>query len=54
MADETSDPIANTAQFRAFSADDQESTSRRPSLLVWLTAVVLLVALVGGALAFAL
>ncbi len=57
MAEETPDPIANTAAFRAFSADDQagaEPIRRRPSTLVLVTAIVLLAALVLGVVATAL
>ena len=57
MADETSNPIASTDAFRAFSADSpsrSEPQARRPSTLVYLTSIVLLVALVLGILAFAL
>jgi len=59
MADDKPDPIANTAAFRAFSADDPgggEPARRKPkpSPLVFVTAIVLLVALVLGVLAFAL
>ena len=57
MADDNTDPIASTAAFRAFSAAgpaDPEPTRRRPSTLVFVTAIVALVALVLGVLAFAL
>jgi hypothetical protein len=58
MADDKPDPIANTAAFRAFSAGEHSSEPVRrkptPNPLVFVTAIVLLVALVLGVLAFAL
>jgi hypothetical protein len=55
MADETPEPIADTAAFRAFSASDDAATTqpaqRRPSALIWVTAVVVLVAMVAAILA---
>ena len=72
MADDTPDPIASTAAFRAFSAGGRkadgsggadpatdgfagdEPARRRPSPLVFVTAILLLVALAAGILAFAL
>lgn len=57
MAHENPEPIANTAAFRAFNtsgSSSDEPATRRPSPIVWLTAVVLLIALIGGVLAFAL
>jgi len=61
MADETSDPIASTAAFRAFSAGDSggdhggaDPARRRPSTLVTATAIVLLAAIVLGILVAAL
>jgi hypothetical protein len=58
MADDKPDPIANTAAFRAFSANESGGEPARPkpkpNPLVFVTAIVLLVALVLGILAFAL
>lgn len=55
MADDRTDPIANTAAFRAFSAGDPaEPVRRRPSTLVYVTAILALVALAVGVLAVAL
>lgn len=57
MPDDTNDPIASTAAFRAFSDDElggAEPTRRRPSPLVYVTSIVLLAALVLGVLAYAL
>jgi hypothetical protein len=60
MADETPEPIADTAAFRAFSSAGQDTagqdsvgraTQRRPSMLVWVTAVVVLVAMLAAVLA---
>ncbi len=58
MADDKPDPIANTAAFRAFSADEHggEPARHKPtrSPMLFVTTIVLLVALVLGILAFAL
>lgn len=55
MADDPkTDPFGNTAAFRAFSTSDSEPERRKPSPLVFWTAIVVLVALVGGVLAFVL
>lgn len=59
MPDDRPEPIADTAAFRAFSAGDQNSNhagrgaaqARRPSAFVWITAVVVLVAMVAAILA---
>lgn len=56
MADQTRDSIASTGAFRAFSSDGSDDateeimTGRRPSPLVYVTAIVLLAALVLGVL----
>lgn len=55
MADDPkTDPFGNTAAFRAFSAEESEPVRRKPSPMVFWTTIVLLVALVGGVLAFVL
>lgn len=58
MADETPDPIASTAAFRAFSSDGDRAGDqpgyRKPTFVVFVTAIVLLFALLLGVLAFAL
>jgi len=51
--DPKTDPFGNTAAFRAFNAND-EPVRRKPSPLVFWTSIVVLVALVGGVLAFVL
>jgi hypothetical protein len=52
--DPKTDPFGNTAAFRAFSAEEVEPTRRRPSPLIFWTAIVVLVAMLGGVLAFVL
>ena len=57
MADDKTDPIASTAAFRAFSASGpagEAPARRRPGAVVFVTAILVLVALVLGVLAFAL
>ncbi len=55
MADDPkTDPFGNTAAFRAFNANEREQARRKPSPLVFWTTIVVLLALVGGLLAFVL
>lgn len=50
MAQQKPDPFANTGKFQAFSAEPDEPVRRKPSPLIYVTAIVVLVAIVGGIL----
>lgn len=50
MAQQNPDPFANTGKFQAFSTQPDEPARRKPSPLVYVTAIVALAAILGTVL----